>query len=405
MEFKIKQLTEKIQKLTADMRKALDKADGENRGLTKDEEQKYSKMESDLDDFITERSRLQRLVNTRGMNTNERLGHMLGRQQRSTQNHYKDTEELRAVGNYFLTGYSARTLQKDNDAKGGFLVLAETLSNQILHDMDNMVFVRQFANIFEVNQADGVGIPIMDQDMDDISFTGEITESSLDTSMNFEKAALSPRRLVKAIKVSKNLLNLSTPDVANFIIQRGTYKLAIAEENAFLNGNGSGSNVPLGIFTTHDQGVTADRNVSEGNTNTAITADGLLNCCFNLKAQYLQDPTTRWIFSREAIKRIRKLKDGNGQFLWVAGIGTQEPPTINGIPYIMSEYCPSTFTSGLRVGALCCLRFYGIAQYPKIGVQTLLEKYALENCNAYIFQEHVDGAPLIPEAFSMVTLG
>ena len=102
-----------------------------------------------------------------------------------------DSKELRAVGNYFLTGHVnpefRTTLQKDNDSKGGFLVLPEILSNQILHSMDNQVFIRKFASIFTVNKADGIGVPIMDQDIDDPEFTGEITEASLDSSMNFPK--------------------------------------------------------------------------------------------------------------------------------------------------------------------------------------------------------------------------
>ena len=209
--------------------------------------------------------------------------------------------------------------------------------------------------------------------------------------------------MVKGIKVSKDLLNLSTPDVANFIIERGSYKLAVAEENTFLNGTGAALE-PLGIFTTSANGVNTDRDVSDGATETAITADHLINVQFNLKAQYLQDPSTMWLFSRAAIKMIRKLKTGEGDFLWQPGIGMDQPPNILGIPYVMSEYCPQTFTSGERVGCLACLKYYGIAEYPQIGVQTLVEKYALENCNAYIFQAHVDGGPLISEAFSMVTL-
>ena len=275
-------------------------------------------------------------------------------------------------------------------------------SNQILHDLENAVHIRKLARIFKVNKSDDLGVPVMDSDISDPDFTGEISEASLDTEMSFEKRALTPHRLVKGIKVSRDLLNLSTPDIAAFITQRGAYKQAVAQENSFLNGGSTGE--CLGIFTTSNQGVGADRNVSEGNTNTAIKADGLINAMYFLKAQYLSSRNCRWIFHRNTVKAIRKLKDGSGQYLWEAGIGQDRPSTILGIPYLISEYCPNTFTTGLRVGCIADLAFYGIAERDSMSVQVLLEKYALENCNAYIFQHHIDGMPLISEAFSMVTL-
>lgn len=175
-------------------------------------------------------------------------------------------------------------------------------------------------------------------------------------------------------------------------------------ENTFLNG--TAANEPLGIFTVGTgSGITSARDVSEGNTQTTIKADGLINAMYNLKAQYLRSRACRWIFHRDALKMIRKLKDGECNFLWQAGIGQDKPSTILGIPYLLSEYAPSTFSAGERVGCICDLSFYGVAEHEEgVSVQVLLEKYALENFNGYIFQHHFDGMPVLENAFSMVTL-
>jgi len=78
--------------------------------------------------------------------------------------------------------------------------------------------------------------------------------------------------------------------------------------------------------------------------------------------------------------------------------------TLLGIPILLSEYCPNTFTTKKMVGCIGALRFYGVARNPDLRVQVLHEKYVLENQLAYIFQGHVDGGALVEEAFSMITL-
>jgi HK97 family phage major capsid protein len=240
-------------------------------------------------------------------------------------------------------------------------------------------------------------------DMSDLSFTGEITSASLDSSMSFERREMMPKRLAKAIKVSKELESISAADFAAFIIGRGTYKAAAVEENSFLNGSGVGE--PLGLFTVSENGCSASRNVTTGNTSTDLKADNLIETYHSLKSQYLQSSTLRWLFSRETLKKIRKMKDGEGNFLWSQGFGAN-PATVLGVPYVVSEYAPDTYTSGARVAALADLKFYGIAQrQADISVKVLDQLYALENCNAYLFQTWVDGMPLVEEAFSFCTLG
>jgi len=329
-------------------------------------------------------------------NQNQRSNNM----QLEYQTNQNLNDEYRTIGEYFKG--EARTLQKDKDSKGGFLVMPEQTETKIWQDLDSIVHIRQHATIFNVDRADSVGIPTLDSDLEDPDWTGEISESQL-SDTGYGKKSLHPHRLVKGTKYSRDLKRLSAPDFANHIIDRGTYKLSVAMEKGFLTGEGAGGE-PLGIFTTSDLGVSSNRDVSDGNVSTAIKGDGLINCYYGLAPQYHNRPGLRWLFHPNAIKAIRKLKDGNGQMLWMPGITGDEPPRILGIRVLTSNFVPNTFTAGLRVGCLCDLSFYGIAQHPSISVQILYEKYALENSEAAIFMAHVDGAPLIETAYSMVAL-
>jgi HK97 family phage major capsid protein len=256
-----------------------------------------------------------------------------------------------------------------------------------------------------VPSAESYGVPIMENDVSDSDWKSELADADLDNEMSFTKDKLHPIRLTKAIKYSRELKNLSRLAFGDWIVSRLKYKLGITMEKAFLTGPDH-SNQPLGIFTTDDQGVPSSRDVSEGNGTSQIKADGLINALYNLKSGYIRSKSCRWIFHRDALKQIRKLKDGEGNYLWQPGLGEDRPPMILGVPYLLSEYAPSAadFVSGARVGAVCDLKYYGIAQSQEIGVQILDQKYALENADAAIVVVHVDGMPLIPEAFSMVTL-
>jgi len=52
------------------------------------------------------------------------------------------------------------------------------------------------------------------------------------------------------------------------------YKFAVSQEKAFLTGSGVGR--PLGIFIASTSGISTSRDVSTGNSSTAITFDGLI---------------------------------------------------------------------------------------------------------------------------------
>jgi HK97 family phage major capsid protein len=393
-------------------RELLDAADAEKRELTADETREYNELDQKFDlltkiiEEETPSSARQHCMDqlseleTRGHESKGGNMNVLF----DYRNDQKLEDELRAVGATFAATSDeemrANTLQKDLDYKGGLLVLPTEMTTKVWHAMDSEVFIRQYATIFNIPRADGARIPTMDSDMSDMEWTGEITEASLGT-MSFGARNLVPHRLSKGLKVSRDLIRLGAPDVGNFVSSRGIYKLNLAQETAFMTGDGVGK--PLGVFTESDDGVSSSRNVSTGNTTTAVKADGLINCMYSLKSQYLRSKSCFWIFHRDVLKAIRKLKDGEGNYLWASGLAG-EPATILGIPYILSELAPSTMTSGSRVGLIGDLSFYGIAQHWDISVQVLTEKYALENATGYIFQMHADGGPLIEEAFSMVTL-
>jgi predicted phage gp36 major capsid-like protein len=172
------------------------------------------------------------------------------------------------------------------------------------------------------------------------------------------------------------------------------------KEQAYLTGNGNQR--PLGVFTASANGVPTSRDVSTDNTTTAITADGLINAKYSLKGQY--QASASWLFHRDAIKMIAKLKDGDGQYLWKGAIMDGEPDRLLGRPVMMSEFAPNTFTTGQYVGMFADFSHYWIVDSLQLQMQRLVELYAESNQVGFIARYEGDGAPVLAEAFARVKL-
>lgn len=166
---------------------------------------------------------------------------------------------------------------------------------------------------------------------------------------------------------------------------------------------GSGANQPLGVFTASADGISTGRDVSTDNTSTAFTADGLKNAKYTLKAGYW--PRARWLFHRDAVKMLSKLKDSTNNYIWQNSVQMGQPDMLEGIPVFTSEYAPNTFTTGLYVGILGDFSYYHIVDALDFGIQRLVELYAASNQTGFIGRLESDGMPVLEEAFVRVKLG
>jgi len=303
-------------------------------------------------------------------------------------------------GRHSLEGAENRALQADQDIYGGFLVMPQTLAAEIIQSLRDEVFMRQISRVIPCERADSLGVPALDNDCGDPTWTAEIKTGSEDSTMSFGKRELHPHPLARRIKVSNKLLRSALIEPDQLLRQHLTSVFSEVEENAFLNG--TGANQPLGVFTASDDGISTSRDVSTDNEETTIKADGLINALYTLKSQYLKNAS--WILHRDAVKQIRKLKDGEGNYLWQPGLAADKPDTILSKPFHVSEYAPNTFTTGLYVGIVGDFRFFWIADALLMQIQVLDQLYAETNQTGFIGRKETDAMPVLEEAFVRVKL-
>lgn len=403
------ELRQKRANLVAQAREVNEVAEKEARDLTAEEEQRFSALMDEADTLRKRIEREERMV-AFGDEEDEPEEERRGPVTQPNGNQSAEERQMNAFRR-FLPNFLAqdfrniaprelRALQAELDTTGGFLRPPMQFINDLLKDVDNEVMLRQWATKFSVVSAESMGVPTLETDASDAAWTSELATGAEDTAMAFGRRELHPHPLAKRIKISKKLLR-SVPSVDSIVRQRLAYKFGITEEQAFMTG--SGAQQPLGVFTAHANGIPTTRDVSTDNTATAITSDNLKNAKYTLKGQYWRN--ARWLFHRDAVKMIAKLKDGEGQYIWTDSIVTGDPDRLLGFPVYMSEYVPNTFTSALYVGLLGDFSYYWIADALTLEFQVLNELYAETNQVGLIGRLECDGAPVMAEAFVRVKLG
>lgn len=409
MDFKVIQKKKQERaKLIKQARDLLERAEENNRNLTAEEREQYDKIMEDANDLSETIQRMEQqwelergLENTSTEPIKPQLGD--GGEGRGKEN----KEEYRAALNKFLRGGMSvlgpeeqRVLQVSVDSSGGYIAAPQQFVAQLLKEVDDAVFIRQLATTFQLEKSVSLGVPSLDSDLNDADWTTELATGTQDDNLKFGKRELKPNPIAKRVKVSKKLIDVSAISIDDLIRQRMNYKFAVTFEKAYLTGDGVDK--PLGLFVASNDGISTNRDVSDGNTTTGVEFDGLINAKYKLKGQYW--PRANWLFHRDVVKEVAKLKDNNGQYLWRESVRVGEPDRILGFPVRMSEFAPNTMTAGKYVGLLGDFSYYWIADAMDMTIQRLVELYAESNQIGYIGRMESDGMPVLEEAFVRVKL-
>ena len=311
--------------------------------------------------------------------------------------------ELRAkVDNWFRTGNDRElreTLQAGVAEGGGYTIAPQYLVKSILKTLDNKVQIRSRANIIPaMNGYQSIGIPTLDNDLDDLEWTGEIAEVVEDKNISFGKREMKANQLTKLVLLSKRLIKQSNIDIQGFVNERIAYKLASTLEYNYLYGNGTDK--PLGIFAqTEDNSaaITEDRDIKVGTSAVAITYDGLIDAVSELKKGYQANAV--WMLNRKAISTLRKLKDKQDRPIWQESLKVGEPSVLLGIPVVQNDFIEDKLEANSYFGFLGDLNFYWIMDSLSMELQVIHELYSRTNQIGFQVGYWGDGAPIMQEAF------
>lgn len=205
----------------------------------------------------------------------------------------------------------------------------------------------------------------------------------------FDQKILDAHKLHVAIKVTEELLYDNAFGLENYIITEFGKALANAEEDAFLNGDGSGKK-PTGLFHKTKGGETV------ATLTAALKSDDIIDLIGALKRPYRKNAS--FIMNDTVLTQIRKLKDNNGQYLWQPSYQAGEPDKILGYTVHTSAFAPA---DAIAFGDYS---YYNIGDRGSRSFKQLNELFAGNGMVGFVAKERTDGLLILPEAVKILRL-
>lgn len=273
------------------------------------------------------------------------------------------------------------TLTIGTDSEGGYLVPDE-FERKLIDALQEENFFRKLATVIKTSSGDRK-IPV-------VTGHGEaawMDENGLypESEETFGIKAISAYKLGTAIKISEELLNDSVFDLEGYIATEFARRIGTKEEEAFLVGNGTSK--PTGVLVDAEDGVTA--------SSVNITFDDIMDLYHSLRSPYRSKAV--WILNDSTVKALRKLKDGNQNYIWQPSLQVGQPDTILNRPYYTTTFAPE-LKAGNKVIAFGDFSYYWIADRQGRSFKRLNELYAANGQIGFLASQRVDGKLILPEA-------
>ena len=337
----------------------LDAHQDENGVMSAEDTQTYEKMEQDVVDLGHAIDRLERAEQMdREMNVDAVNPALVGRPEKPDRQDTRRGIASDAYKKAFWAQLRGRTSYEIRDAlqvgelsEGGYTVPNE-FEHQLVEALQEENIMRGLVHVITTASGDRK-IPLV-TNYGNASWVEE--ENPIpETDVAFGQVSLGAHKLATAIRISQELLQDSAFDMASFITHEFQRRAGAAEEEAIISGDGSHKPIGLLHATLGAQvGVTTA-------SSTAITADEMIDLQHSLKSGYRRKAA--FIMNDAAIKALRKLKDGQGQYLWQPSIREGVPDMILNTRVYMSNYMPLV-EAGNKVVLYGDYSYYWLAGRP-----------------------------------------
>lgn len=233
--------------------------------------------------------------------------------------------------------------QTGNDALGGYAV-PFALDRKILSKVRDLNVMRRLCSSQSVSTPETYWN--VDLGGTDAGWVGELTARPNTNVPQLARAGITWGEIYANPKASYRLLDDALFNVEAWYSQKVAETFADYEEEAFLTGNGT--NKPKGLLD-YDYVATADGSRDFGKfqkiTSATLTADTIIDLYYSLRQVY-RGNNTAWLMNPSTIQALRKLKDGNQNYIWIDNIANGMVGTLLGRPVYESRFMPDFSTAG-----------------------------------------------------------
>ncbi len=357
--------------------------------LTAEDDATYTQMEQEINDLGKEIARLERqeaLEAELNRPVNQPLTSKPGSSRGEEPKTGRASDEYRkAMLDAFRSNFKrvSNILQEGVDADGGYLV-PEEYDRRLIDTLSEENIMRRLATIITTSGEHKINIAATKPAASWIEEGGALTFGDA----TFSQILLDAHKLHVAIKVTEELLYDNAFNLEGYILDQFGKALGNAEEDAFLNGDGTGK--PLGLFAATGGGTVA------GTLTAAIKSDDMLDLVYALKRPYRKKAS--FIMNDKTLSSLRKLKDNNGAYIWQPSYQAGEPDRVLGYAVHTSTYAPE---DAIAFGDY---KYYNIGDRGTRSFSELRELFAGNGMIGYVAKERVDGKLILPEAVQILKL-
>ena len=288
-----KELKEKRNELQDKMEGILKLAQAENRAMNEEEIKDFDEMEKEIKNIDATLARNKKIKKAEKM---EPIDNGLTEEEKDIKNF---AGYIRAVAGKVQNDATQLT-KGDNGA-----VIPKTIVQKIIEKVENICPIYQLSTKYPIGGT--ISIPKEDESSDAITvayateFTDLVSHSSKMGSIE-----LSGFLYGALTKISKSLLKNSDFKLTEYVINKMSKKIAKFLEGELLNGTTNKVSGVIGSYDSTNMKVTLAK-------KSSVTADELIDIQELVPDVYATDAI--WVMAKETRKAIRKLKDGQGNYL------------------------------------------------------------------------------------------
>lgn len=307
----------------------------------------------------------------------------------------KEVLARKAFGEYLRKGSvspeSRKALTLADDTQAGYLAPTEYV-REIIKGIVEMSPVRGLARVRKTSNI-AIQIPRRTGTFS-AAWVAETGTKSERTGLTYGLEEIPTHEMYALVDISNPMLEDSSFNLEQELSMEFAEQFGKLEATAFILGTGVGQ--PEGVTVNGDVGSTNSGNAS------LLTADGIFDLFYALLDGHAQGGT--WMARRATIGAIRKLKDGNGQYLWQPGLSAGQPSLLLGHPIVEGLDVAAVAASAKALIFGNWQRAYTILDRTQMSLLRDPYTQAATNKVRFIARRRVGGQVTLPEAIRYQTV-
>lgn len=301
-----------------------------------------------------------------------------------------------ATVSFMKSGEVRADLKKSDDSNGGYLVPKEwdrTITDrlQTVSPLRKLFKVQttskpKFSKLYNMHGA-GSG------------WVGEEDARTKTDTPTFKSLDFETGEIYANPAATQQMLDDAEINLEVFLADEVKTEFFVTESKAFISGDGE-KGKPTGLLTYAEGGTNATKHplgaikvVKSGNA-AAVTADSVIDLVYSLPAKYSQ--SAGFMMNRKTLAAVRKLKDGQGNYLWQPSYQQGQPSTLCGYPVYEVADMPDVAANALCIAFGDFLSAYLILD--RKGVSILRDPYTNKPFVQFYTTKRVGGGVDNPEA-------